>query len=90
MARRLDGERFAELWGEPAAWGRAAGAHPHEAPVLRLDSAKAREQLGWTPVWDLEAGHRRNGLLAPAVRGRRGPARRARSDQIEAVRGRRR
>ncbi len=26
-----------------------------EAPVLRLDSTKAREQLSWAPRWDLEA-----------------------------------
>ena len=25
---------------------------PHEAHRLSLDSAKAREQLGWAPVWD--------------------------------------
>lgn len=26
----------------------------HEANYLKLDSSKARFQLGWTPVWDLE------------------------------------
>ena len=29
------------------------GAAAGEAPVLRLDSARAREQLGWAPRWDL-------------------------------------
>lgn len=29
------------------------GDHPHEAAVLRLDSTKAHEQLGWQPVWDI-------------------------------------
>jgi CDP-glucose 4,6-dehydratase len=29
-----------------------------EAPVLRLDSAKARERLGWAPVWGIEEGLR--------------------------------
>jgi CDP-glucose 4,6-dehydratase len=29
--------------------GEAAG----EAPVLRLDSARARERLGWAPRWEL-------------------------------------
>jgi CDP-glucose 4,6-dehydratase len=24
---------------------------PYEAPVLRLDSTKARKRLGWQPVW---------------------------------------
>jgi len=27
------------------------GRHPHEARYLRLDSSKARKQLGWTPRW---------------------------------------
>jgi CDP-glucose 4,6-dehydratase len=29
-------------------------AAPHESPVLRLDSAKARETLCWKPVMALE------------------------------------
>ncbi|MFN7643656.1 MAG: CDP-glucose 4,6-dehydratase [Burkholderiales bacterium] len=29
-----------------------AGPHPHEAEVLRLDCTRAREALGWRPVWD--------------------------------------
>lgn len=36
------------IWGEDAAWRRDARAHPHEAPVLRLDATKARERLGWS------------------------------------------
>ncbi|HLP41833.1 MAG TPA: CDP-glucose 4,6-dehydratase [Fibrobacteria bacterium] len=31
------------------AWTLAAGAQPHEAHLLKLDSAKARAQLGWRP-----------------------------------------
>ena len=31
-----------------------AGPHPHEAHFLALDSTKAREQLGWAPVWELD------------------------------------
>jgi CDP-glucose 4,6-dehydratase len=27
-----------------------------ESPVLRLDSSRAREQLGWSPRWDIEQG----------------------------------
>jgi CDP-glucose 4,6-dehydratase len=27
-----------------------------ESVLLRLDSTKARERLGWTPAWDIEAG----------------------------------
>jgi CDP-glucose 4,6-dehydratase len=50
-------ERVAAHWpggldvrtGDPDA---AAG----EAPALRLDAGRAREELGWTPHWDLEEG----------------------------------
>ena len=34
-------------WGEPARWSPAAGEHPPESAVLRLDSAKAARELGW-------------------------------------------
>ncbi len=30
------------------------GAQPHEAGSLRLDSARARQRLGWRPVWTLD------------------------------------
>ena len=35
------------------AWKSAAGAHPHEAHTLRLDSSKARAELSWSPRWNL-------------------------------------
>ena len=35
---------------------RAGDAAAGEAPLLRLDSTRARERLGWAPRWDLEAG----------------------------------
>jgi CDP-glucose 4,6-dehydratase len=46
-------ERFLEEWGS-GSWSTSAGGghQPHEAHHLSLDSAKAREQLGWAPVWD--------------------------------------
>jgi CDP-glucose 4,6-dehydratase len=28
------------------------GEHPHEAPLLALDSNRAERELGWRPVWD--------------------------------------
>ena len=31
---------------------RRAPPQPHEAGLLRLDSAQGRERLGWRPVWD--------------------------------------
>ena len=36
------------IWGEGASWRRDARAHPHEAPILRLDATKARERLDWS------------------------------------------
>ena len=43
-----------------AAWGSgswtapdAAGPQPHEAHLLSLDISKAREELGWRPLWDV-------------------------------------
>ena len=46
-------ERFLEAWGS-GSWTTPADAvpQPHEAHLLRIDAAKAREQLGWAPVWD--------------------------------------
>ena len=35
------------------AWEHGAGAQPHEAHTLRLDSSKARSALPWTPRWNL-------------------------------------
>jgi CDP-glucose 4,6-dehydratase len=36
-----------------APWVNAAGDHPHEAHLLKLDSSKAKAKLGWRPVWSL-------------------------------------
>jgi CDP-glucose 4,6-dehydratase len=47
-------ERIGELWPGELRWEVDPGPHPHEACYLALDSAKAREQLGWAPVWDLD------------------------------------
>jgi CDP-glucose 4,6-dehydratase len=47
-------ERFERFWGRPIRWGTSTDANPHEAPRLLLSSQKAREQLGWTPRWDLD------------------------------------
>jgi CDP-glucose 4,6-dehydratase len=46
-------ERFLEEWGS-GSWTKPGdvGRQPYEAHHLSLDSAKAREQLGWAPVWD--------------------------------------
>lgn len=41
-------------WGEGAGYSIDKGKHPHEAAYLRLDSAKAKKQLGWQPRWRLK------------------------------------
>ncbi|AUH49672.1 CDP-glucose 4,6-dehydratase [Chromobacterium sp. ATCC 53434] len=48
-------DTLARQYGAGAGWHRDGGGHPHEAGLLRLDSAKARTELGWAPRWDLEA-----------------------------------
>jgi CDP-glucose 4,6-dehydratase len=47
--------RLRSRWPEPIEVVEADDA-PGEATWLELDSSKAREQLGWRPVWDLDAG----------------------------------
>lgn len=42
----------AAAWGGNAAWKPQPAKTPHEAAALRLDSARARTQLKWSPVWD--------------------------------------
>ena len=46
------------LWGPDARWDLDEGMHPAEAHHLRLDCAKARALLGWTPRIDLDTGLR--------------------------------
>ena len=41
-------EQMLTAWGSDG-WETPAGTHPHEAQLLKLDSAKARAELGWTP-----------------------------------------
>lgn len=44
----------AGLWGDDARVEHASHADdPHEAGILRLDSTKARTQIGWRPRWSL-------------------------------------
>lgn len=47
-------DRLVDLWGENAAWRRDSTDHPAEAAFLKLDSSKARDQLGWSPRLPLE------------------------------------
>lgn len=41
-------------WGEQASWGLDEGTHIHEAHFLKLDCSKAKTQLKWKPIWNLE------------------------------------
>ncbi|WP_363350357.1 CDP-glucose 4,6-dehydratase [Methylocystis echinoides] len=45
---------FISAWGAPAIWERDGDDHPHEARLLRLDTAKARELVHWTPLLDFQ------------------------------------
>ena len=42
-------DRVVKLWGDGLRWEQDPGSHPHEAILLRLDSAKAHKQLAWQP-----------------------------------------
>lgn len=52
-------ERFLQEWGS-GSWTTPAdaGRQQHEAHRLTLDSGKAREQLGWAPVWGAQTAVR--------------------------------
>ena len=46
--------RLAAQWPEVRAELGASTTGPHEARLLRLDNAKARERLGWRPALSLD------------------------------------
>jgi CDP-glucose 4,6-dehydratase len=48
-------QRIAALWPEDLRSEQDEGPHPHEARYLKLDSSKARAQLGWRPGLELAA-----------------------------------
>lgn len=47
-------ETFTRLNDGRPGWVQDPGDHPHEAGVLKLSAARARETLGWTPLLDFE------------------------------------
>jgi CDP-glucose 4,6-dehydratase len=48
-------EKIKQNW-EKARFDYSKGSQnePHEARILKLDSSKSKEQLGWSPVWDID------------------------------------
>jgi CDP-glucose 4,6-dehydratase len=50
-------ERMRASWPD-LAWTVSQRPDLHETRLLCLDSAKARQKLGWRPVWDLDAALR--------------------------------
>jgi len=49
-------DRVVSVWGDSAGWEKTAGDELHEAGVLKVDAAKARQRLGWAPALRLDAG----------------------------------
>ncbi len=47
-------ETFIRQWGRGSWQDDSQGRQPLEAPALVLNADRARSQLGWEPVWDLE------------------------------------
>ncbi|MBF9020222.1 CDP-glucose 4,6-dehydratase [Rhodobacterales bacterium HKCCA1058] len=47
-------EQMTSRWGGGATWIQDTGDNPHEANYLKLDISKAKGELGWKPVWDLD------------------------------------
>jgi CDP-glucose 4,6-dehydratase len=47
--------KLVDLWGAGASWMRDNAPSVHEAHYLKLDSSKARTQLGWRPRLNLES-----------------------------------
>lgn len=42
------------LWGEPDFYDIQSGTAPHETSTLRLDSARAKKDIGWRPKWNVD------------------------------------
>ena len=46
---------FCQLWGQRAEWITQEEENaPHEANFLKLDNTKAKTDLGWYPIWDIQ------------------------------------
>lgn len=47
-------EQMARHFGPDMRWSQAPGPHVHEANILKLDSSKAKQRLGWRPKLHLD------------------------------------
>jgi CDP-glucose 4,6-dehydratase len=47
--------KLANLWGDGASWQHDSDPGAHEAHYLKLDSSKARTELGWRPRLEIES-----------------------------------
>lgn len=46
--------QFKSHWGDDFSWKiESSSTQPHEAGLLKLDSSRAKRQLGWKPRWNL-------------------------------------
>ena len=46
--------KLASMWGQDASWVSDSAPGVHEARVLRIDASKARAELGWRPLLNVE------------------------------------
>lgn len=46
-------EKIKQIWDEKISWKIAEGEHPHETNLLKLNSTKAKSELGWKPKLSL-------------------------------------
>ena len=47
-------DQLVARWPAEGRWIADPSSQPHEAHYLKLDCSKARAELGWRPVWDLQ------------------------------------
>lgn len=47
-------EEIKHIWNEPVNWEIEGGKQSHEARLLKLDSAKTKNELGWSPKLSLD------------------------------------
>lgn len=47
-------EKIKNIWDESVNWEIAQAKQPHEAKLLKLDSTKAKNELGWLPKLNLD------------------------------------